>query len=237
MPTHVSHTVSYQMLARIEILASLDTSILANLARNCRWTRYEVGAEIVAEQENTSDIYFICQGRVTAKTFSNRGKEVTYAELTAGSVFGELVTFDGKPRSAFVVAMEESLIVSLSSVYFRAFMEKNPSVLWNLAANLADRLRSMDEKIFEFSTLGARNRIHAELLRLCREQMSLDDSSRISPAPTHAELASRTNTTRESVTRELNHLKKIGLVDADRSHLTIQDVEALNRMVHEVVDR
>jgi len=67
--------------------------------------------------------------------------------------------------------------------------------------------------------------------------MSLDDSTRISPAPTHAELASRTNTTRESVTRELNHLRTIGLVDADRSHLTIQDIETLNRMVHEMVDR
>ena len=105
MPTHDSHTVSYQLLARIGILESLDTSILASLANNCRWARYEKGAEIVTEQENTSDIYFICKGRVAAKTFSNKGKEVTYAELTAGSVFGELVTFDGKPRSAFIIAM------------------------------------------------------------------------------------------------------------------------------------
>ena len=95
----------------------------------------------------------------------------------------------------------------------------------------------MDEKIFEFSTLGARNRIHAEILRLSREQANLDGLARISPVPTHAELASRTNTTRESVTRELNYLKNIGLIDADRSQLTILDTETLNRMVQEVVDQ
>ncbi len=237
MSTLDPNTASYQTLNRIGILKSLDARTLASLARDCRWSRYESGEVVVAEREKTSDIYFICQGRVTAKTYSNKGKVVTYAELAAGTVFGELVTFDGKPRSAYIIAMEESLIVSLSSTTFRIFLEENPSSLWRLAANLADRLRSMDEKIFEFSTLGARNRIHAEILRLSREQTNLDGLARISPVPTHAELASRTNTTRESVTRELNYLKNIGLIDADRSQLTILDTESLNRMVQEVVDQ
>ena len=94
----------------------------------------------------------------------------------------------------------------------------------------------MDEKIFEFSTLGARNRIPAELLRLSRAAPRDGDLLRVSPAPTHAELASRTNTPRESVTRALNHLKKIGLLEADRHHLVIHDIDTLSRIVHEVID-
>ena len=231
-----SHTVSYQALTQIRILQSLGSGELTDLAGNCQWKRYGTGEEIVAEREETSDIHFVCQGRVSAKTYSSSGKEVTYAELTAGAVFGELSAIDGKPRSAFIVAIEESLIASVSDSFFRQFLEKNPPVVWNLLEDLAGRLRDMDEKIFEFSTLGARNRIHAELLRLSREATREGDLLKVSPAPTHADLASRTNTTRESVTRELSHLKKIGLLEADRHHLVIHDIDTLSRIVHEVID-
>jgi len=231
-----SHTVSYQALTQVRILQSLGSGELTDLASNCQWKRYATGEEIVAEREETSDIHFVCQGRVSAKTYSSSGKEVTYAELTVGAVFGELSAIDGKPRSAFIVAIEESLIASVSDSFFRQFLEKNPPVVWNLLEDLAGRLRDMDEKIFEFSTLGARNRIHAELLRLSREATREGDLLKVSPAPTHADLASRTNTTRESVTRELSHLKKIGLLEADRHHLVIHDIDALSRIVHEVVD-
>ncbi|GIS91329.1 MAG: hypothetical protein CM1200mP20_13700 [Pseudomonadota bacterium] len=60
----------------------LGSNELTDLAGNCEWKRYSTGQEIVAEREETSDIHFICQGRVSAKTYSNSGKKVTYAELT-----------------------------------------------------------------------------------------------------------------------------------------------------------
>ena len=41
------------------------------------------------------------------------------------------------------------------------------------------------------------------------------------------DLASRTNTTRESVTRALNRLKKDGLIDTSRQSLTVHDINAL----------
>ena len=75
-----SHTVSYQALTQIRILQSLDSGELTDLAGNCQWKRYGTGEEIVAEREETSDIHFVCQGRVSAKTYSSSGKEVTYAE-------------------------------------------------------------------------------------------------------------------------------------------------------------
>ncbi len=81
--------------------------------------------------------------------------------------------------------------------------------------------------MFEFSTLSSGNRIHAELLRLARAHRDGDNSAQIMPAPTHADLASRTNTTRESVTRALNRLKKDGLIDTSRQCLTVHNINTL----------
>ncbi len=102
-----------------------------------------------------------------------------------------------------------------------------------LMMELTKRLREADEKLFEFSALNTGNRIHAELLRLARTHPAGPNQANISPAPTHADLASRTNSTRESVTRALNNLKKKGIVDASRQAITILDLEGLATLIRD----
>ncbi|HCV20336.1 MAG TPA: hypothetical protein DF863_02570 [Gammaproteobacteria bacterium] len=228
--------ISYQSLCDIRILASLTEQEFTQLAGTCAWHRHRPGQEIVVQDTPCDEVYFICSGRVSAKTYSTTGKEVTYAELHAGDHFGELSALDGQPRVSFVVTLEESLLSSLSAEAFNAFLEAHPGVMRALLTDLAGRVRALDEKIFEFSTLSSRNRIHAELLRLADPQRHEDGSAEIAPPPTHADLASRTNTTRESVTRELNRLKKAGLLEADRSHYKILNVAALADLVNRPVE-
>jgi DNA-binding GntR family transcriptional regulator len=84
------------------------------------------------------------------------------------------------------------------------------------------------------STLGVKNRIHAELLRLAQRKMKDGKTAVISPAPTHADIASRVSTHREAVTRELNQLAHIGLLERRPGALFVADVPTLARMVEEV---
>jgi predicted transcriptional regulator len=56
---------------------------------------------------------------------------------------------------------------------------------------------------------------------------------RIVPAPTHAEIANRVGTHREAVTRELNRLLQIGIIERRRDSLLVKDVDRLAQMVHD----
>ena len=72
-------------------------------------------------------------------------------------------------------------------------------------------------------------RICHELLRMAAPQL---DAQRqrgpaVTPAPKHAEIASRVNTHREAVTRLLGKLTKLGVVQRGRGELLIRDVQAL----------
>jgi len=80
-----------------------------------------------------------------------------------------------------------------------------------------------------------KNRIHVELLRLACDHMRDERTAVISPAPTHADIASRVSTHREAVTRELNHLAQSGLVERRSRTLIIHDVPRLTHMVQEVL--
>ena len=100
---------------------------------------------------------------------------------------------------------------------------------------LTNLVRDHCERIFEFSTLGVKNRIHAELLRLAQENPREGDQVTIADAPTHEEIAKRISTHREAVTRELKELERTGLIKWDRVSHIIYDVEKLRQMVDSVV--
>ena len=71
--------------------------------------------------ENTRDVFFIVSGTVRVTIFSKLSKEITFRDMHAGRMFGELSAIDGKPRSAHVIAHMESMIVFMS-----------PDEFWNL---------------------------------------------------------------------------------------------------------
>jgi CRP-like cAMP-binding protein len=59
-----------------------------------------------------------------------------------------------------------------------------------------------------------------------------DNTACITPAPTHADIASRIGTHREAVTRVLNDLKGNGLLTRRRGALVVSDVNQLTRIVN-----
>jgi CRP-like cAMP-binding protein len=126
------------------------------------------------------------------------------------------------------------LIASLSADEFWQVLRDYPIVAEATLKRLTKQLRILSERVFEFSALTVKNRIHAELLRLARDHSRGANKAAISPVPTHAEIASRVSTHREAVTRELNDLTRAGLIERRHGVLIIRDVEHLARMVEEV---
>ncbi|MEK6736281.1 MAG: helix-turn-helix domain-containing protein, partial [Pseudomonadota bacterium] len=141
---------------------------------------------------------------------------------------------DGRSRSATVVAKTNSLLASISSSAFQELIFTKRQIAAAILQRLTGQIRRLTERVFEFSTLAVRNRIHAELLRLTKKQTVIANVAIISPAPTHVELANLVSTHREAVTRELNNLAKENLILRKDHELHILDVAKLTEMVENV---
>ncbi|MDH3671406.1 MAG: Crp/Fnr family transcriptional regulator [Gammaproteobacteria bacterium] len=221
-------------LSGIEAFRSLSTDDREALASRCDSRRYAADQQIISHTDSSTDVYFIVSGRVRATIYSSSGKEVSFRDIEAGEIFGDLSAIDGKPRSANVVALTDCLIVSMSAEVLWDTLQRYPDVCAVVLKELTKLVRSLAERVVEFSTLGVKNRIHAELLRLAGKHMQDENSAVISPAPTQADIASRVSTTREAVAREMSHLGQIGVIERRNSALVIGDVARLSRMVQEV---
>lgn len=226
-----------ESLVGVEVFRRLDATDRGKLARLCNGRRYTAQQRILSHKDRTEDVYFIISGKVRVTIYSLAGKEITFRDQGAGEMFGELGAIDGEPRSAHVMALEDSLVASMSSETFWEVLESYPEVAAFTLRRLANLVRLLSERVFEFSTLAVRNRIHAELLRLARENAGEDNTAVIAPAPTHADIASRISTHREAVTREYHDLAEAGVIAQRRGELVIRDVARLETMVREVTGR
>jgi CRP/FNR family transcriptional regulator, cyclic AMP receptor protein len=207
---------------------------LEDLARQCRWRRYAAGQQVISRDAADSDVYLIVSGQVRATAFSASGRQVGYGEMRSGQWFGDFAAIDGLSRSADVVAIEETLVAAMHPALFRSLLHTYPEVCDRMLRRLVACVRELTERVFDFSTLGVQNRVHAELLRIAKHAGVQGNRVRIDPAPRHSDIAGRISTYREQVSRELSEMAKQGLVQRDGSALVIPDVGRLERLVAEV---
>lgn len=223
-----------QSLAKVGIFSGVSGEALEALKRRCAWRRYEAGEAILDHLDASNDVFFITDGEARASIYSAQGKVVTFTDLGPGDLFGEIAAIDGGPRSASIEARTRCIVASMSAATFREVLTQEPLVMQALLQSLVSRIRTLTTRIYEFSALAVKNRIQAELLRLAGMGIRSGNNACIEVAPTHAEIASRVSTHREAVTRELNRLSRLGLVEQKGRALVVKDVARLEDLVHEV---
>ncbi len=221
-------------LAGVTIFTGLAPKALQAIHRRCAWRRYEAGEPIVDYLNSSDDVFFVASGEVSVTIYSVAGQAVSFRSLGAGDIFGEYAAIDGEPRSASVEARSSCLIASMSAKEFRKLLKTEPAVADAVLKGLVRNVRSLTKRVYEFSTLAVNNRIQAELLRLASIAQREGNAARLHPAPTHAEIASRVSTHREAVTRELNRLARIGIIERKKGTLIVLDLNRLAVMLHEL---
>ncbi|WP_343866395.1 Crp/Fnr family transcriptional regulator [Caenispirillum bisanense] len=227
--------VATPALVGIPLLDSLTSDERDALARACRWKKYAGGEQIIDRSSDSRDVFFVITGAVRVVIYSLSGREIALDDISAGGVFGELAALDGSPRSASVMAIGDTTVASLTAEQFLRVLRDHPDVALALMRRLARVIRVSGARILDLSTLGANNRVHADLLALCRTaKRTPEGHARIRPIPVHSDIAARVSTTRETVARVLNDLSRQKIVRRDADALVVLDVERLRDLVEEV---
>jgi CRP/FNR family cyclic AMP-dependent transcriptional regulator len=221
---------SATLLRTISLFEDLSDADLGRVAALSTMRSHEKGAQIMGEQEQTTDVFFILAGEVRISSFTKAGREVIYSEMAAGDIFGEFSAVDHLPRSATVSALTECVLARMPAESFFIVLERYPKVSRHLIEVLVGKIRKMSERVFEVSALAVRERVRRELLRLAEEGISSKDGVVIRPAPTHYDIAARLGSHREAVTREFSRLEAGKVIEVHRREIRILDMARLRRV-------
>jgi CRP-like cAMP-binding protein len=218
-------------LVGITLLRGLDPEARAALEGLCAWRRYRPGERVFERGSAGREVFFVIHGALNVVSFSPLGREITFAAAQSGGMVGEMAAIDGRPRSASVVAVEESLVAVLPSEAFIALLENHGEIALQLLRQLSAFVRKSGNRVLELSAVKAINRVYGELLRLAEPDEAAPEVWAIKPLPALRDLASQAGTTREVVTSALAKLYPSGLIRRKGTSLYILDRQALEDIV------
>src|SRR2546428_3416763 len=130
---------------------------------------------------------------------------------------------DEEPRSAHVIAMEDSNLLVIRREDFQAILQQSPGIAMGLLRELSRRLRRVDEKVGSLVLLDVNGRVAQLLLDLADEAGSGKITRRLTP---HT-IAPLIGSSRETVSRTMREVVGKGDIEISRPEVLVSDRAAL----------
>lgn len=191
---------------------------------------YPKGATLFNEGDRSDHLVLIQEGRAKISYYTHDGREIILAVRGPGGLVGELSVLDEQPRSATATTLEEVRAAVISADALRSFLTDHPRVALVLLELLSHRLRDADRKRIEFGAFDSVGRVARRLVELAQRYGENDEHGiRIGLPLSQQELAGWTGSSREAVSKALQHLRERGWIETHRRGITVLDLEALSR--------
>ena len=212
------------LLQSVSLFFDLSEKELGYIEEKMVTRRYENGNYIFLEDSEGEQCFFVAKGSVKVTRLSKDGREVILTMLNAGDFFGEMSLLDGESRSANVIALEETKVLTLNREDFLVVLHDYPTIAIQLVKEMAGRLRKSDRQIASLSLSDAEKRITMCIIRFADDQGVIKNGKvSIPKTPIQQDIANMAGTSRETVSRALSILEKENLIERNGRELIILD--------------
>jgi CRP/FNR family cyclic AMP-dependent transcriptional regulator len=213
-------------LQSVPLFSQLSDEEAASISRATRNRTYPKNSVIVFEDDPGDALFVVKSGQVKVVLIGEDGREVILSVLGGGDFFGEMSLIDDQPRSAHVIAMEDSKLLVLYREDFHRCLERSPRIALGLLRALSRRLRSADDKIGGLVLLDVPGRVARLLLELADE----GNGTTIGRSITHHTIAQMVGSSRETVSRTIRTFTDNGLVAVTKQTFEIKKREELEAL-------
>lgn len=134
-------------LAKSMLFGTLSEAERQAVAAQMRRTSFDSGQMIFARGDAGTEVYLVISGRVRLSIVTAEGRELSFVHAGPGSIFGEIATLDGGPRTADAMAVGPVEAMVLSHTVLRRMIETTPALASAAVSFLCRRLREADQQL------------------------------------------------------------------------------------------
>ena len=191
---------------------------------------YGAGVTLFHHGDDAGPVIVLLSGRAKVASLNSAGREVIVAVRGPGDLLGELSAIDDEPRAATVTTLEQVEALLIPGSAFAAFLERRPRAALVMLRMIAARLRYADAQLADFATHDVVGRVAHRLVEMA-ERFGAEGAGgiEIELPLSQEELAGWTGASREAVSKALQLLRSLKVVETGRRHVTVLDIEALRR--------
>lgn len=204
------------------------TEEMLNLLSELAVTRVYWDKEIIYYQEEKADwCYYLKKGKVRIFVASEDGQEKTLAVYRSQTLFGEAAFLDGQPRTTTAVALSESEVLVIGKEHVLQCFREQPSLAWSIMSSLSQTIRMLSTQINQITFLSARERLIQFLI-------GEYEKGYLEISHTQEEIGAFIGSSRVTISRELNELKRKGILAIHYGKIQIVSVEELKKSLEKV---
>lgn len=131
-----------ERLSAVDIFAPLSADETSMLAQAAVRHVFAPGETVIRAGDPGSSMFVVHKGRVRVQVSEN-GRPRTVATLNEGDFFGEMALFTGEPRTANVLALEETEVLEIGHAAMKRVFDTNPDLVESLSFIMAERRQGL----------------------------------------------------------------------------------------------
>lgn len=206
----------------------LDKPVVQAFVAMAHKRSYPPKHTIVHAGDVPQTLYLILEGSVSVLVEDTDGREMVLAYLNPGEFFGEMCLFpEQQTRTAIVRTRSPTLVAEVGYQNFRTFNREHPEIMFEVAGQLAARLRDTSRRLRDLTFLDVAGRLARTLIELTQQPDAKTNAKGVVVKISRQELARIVGCSREMAGRVLKKLEEDGLVATQGRSILVANATTL----------
>jgi len=211
-------------LENFNLFEGLSPDKIKELGKKLSMSNKDKNEIIYFADEPSNSIFLLKEGHVKLTRISDDGKEAITAVLKPGEIFGELAIAGGSIREDTAIALDETIICTISKENFENLLIENPKLNLRITKIIGMKLQRVERNLENLTFKDSSTRIIDFLIRYAEEYgKKIGDEVFIKTTLTHQDIANLTATSRQTVTTVMNNLKDEKIIDFSRNKIIVRN--------------
>lgn len=221
-----------EMLKRIPMFNELNEEELSKIAPIMVLRQYPKHSTVFVQGQKLSTIYFIQSGIIKTIKVDKNGNEQVLCLLQKGEMFPHVGFFNDVPYPGTAISVTDCQLFSILVDDFDRLLDMNPLIMKSVMKSMDKRLHYLQRRLQEVISGDVFHKVVSSLIRFVEDYgVAKKDGVSIAIPFTHQDLANMLGTSRESVNRVLNQLKKNQILQINRKGIFVSNLDALKKLL------
>lgn len=194
---------------------------------------FDKGQIILLADENPQHIYHLESGRIRQYDITGKGHEIVLNIFKPPAFFPMNWALNQSPNLYFFQAEEDCEVRLAPPEDVVAFLHARPEIMFDLLQRVYRGTDGLLGRLAQLMAGNAVTRLVYELLIECRRFGRQQEDGSYQVAINEQKLGERAGLTRETINRELHHLKDEGIISVGRGSLTIHNLSKLEEKLRQ----
>lgn len=222
-----------KLIKKVSLFSGLSEEEISEIASYVETKSYRKKDQFFSEGDPSNWLYILISGKVKITKLSHDGKEIIIELISPYDFFGGFAVLKGFPYPANAVAMEDSSVLLISRRKLLAIIERFPNLMFDMTANLGERVREFHDTLKNIALERVEARIAALLMKLAEKtgERSASGEIQIPMRLTKQDVAEMVGTTVETSIRVMSRFRKSRLITDANGRIVITDLPGLQAIV------